>query len=235
MNTGNPLDAGKIQVHRFANRIPLLFEGGTDVCTTVAESLNWSSYKINPKEDKLSVFVSIVSTKVPFRGTSKESISSESKEISDAIKTALQNCGKQLRVKITKAHAARDRQRRKKDMEQYVPTVAHSLYSVLQNIVEDGGGRSSAGKKRGREMKGEDADLISKCKRGELKEHTIADHLRTYIERIDTALELDYAEKVGAAEKDRCEVFLPYIDDLRRFGETIHANALSMCLLPQNP
>jgi len=74
-------------VHRFANRIPLLFEGGNDVITRVAntkikyeldstdaEETRWASFKIRPKVDKIGVFVSIVSTKVPFKGTSKEYI-----------------------------------------------------------------------------------------------------------------------------------------------------------------
>ena len=61
-----------INVIRFANRIPLLFEAGADVSTRVAQSkIKWSSYKIDHKKDKISVFVSIVSTKVPFKGTGK--------------------------------------------------------------------------------------------------------------------------------------------------------------------
>jgi DNA topoisomerase VI subunit B len=37
-----------INVHRFANRIPLLFEAGSDVVTrTATKRVNWASYKIN--------------------------------------------------------------------------------------------------------------------------------------------------------------------------------------------
>jgi DNA topoisomerase VI subunit B len=64
-----------ITVYRFANRIPLLFEGGADVATRVAMTkIKWSNYKIDYKRDKVGVFVSIVSTKIPFKGTSKEYI-----------------------------------------------------------------------------------------------------------------------------------------------------------------
>ena len=49
----------------FANRIPLLFEGGSDVVTkTAMKRINWANYKINAASDKVGVFVSIVSTKV---------------------------------------------------------------------------------------------------------------------------------------------------------------------------
>jgi DNA topoisomerase VI subunit B len=60
---------------RFANRIPLLFEGGSDVVTrTACKRINWQSYKINHSVDKVGVFVSIVSTKIPFKGAGKEHI-----------------------------------------------------------------------------------------------------------------------------------------------------------------
>jgi DNA topoisomerase VI subunit B len=69
-----------ITVHRFANRIPLLFEGGADVSTRVAlTKICWSNYKIDYKRDKVGVYVSIVSTKIPFKGTSKEYIGDDGK------------------------------------------------------------------------------------------------------------------------------------------------------------
>ena len=39
-----------ITVHRFANRIPLLFEGGSDVATKVANTdVKWNNYKLKSK------------------------------------------------------------------------------------------------------------------------------------------------------------------------------------------
>ena len=68
-----------VNVHRFANRIPLLFEGGSDVVTrTAMKRINWQSYKINHSVDRVGVFVSIVSTKIPFKGAGKEYIGARS-------------------------------------------------------------------------------------------------------------------------------------------------------------
>lgn len=47
---------------------------------------SWSSYKINQQQDKVGVFVSIVSTKIPFKGTGKEYIGDDITEISSAVK-----------------------------------------------------------------------------------------------------------------------------------------------------
>ncbi len=88
-----------INVIRFANRIPLLFEAGADVCTRVAQSkIKWSSYKIDHKKDRICVFVSmIVSTKVPFKGIGKVYIGDGITEIQTSAKRALQSCCQQLR------------------------------------------------------------------------------------------------------------------------------------------
>ena len=45
-----------INVYRFANRIPLLFETGADVVTQVAQKrIAWSTYHIDPKKDNVGV------------------------------------------------------------------------------------------------------------------------------------------------------------------------------------
>ncbi|XP_016556221.2 DNA topoisomerase 6 subunit B isoform X4 [Capsicum annuum] len=76
-----------LNVFRFANRIPLLFEQGADVVTrTALKRINWNSYKINQTQDKIGVFVSIVSTKIPFKGTGKEYIGDDISEIASAVK-----------------------------------------------------------------------------------------------------------------------------------------------------
>jgi DNA topoisomerase VI B subunit len=81
---GNNTKEG-VTVYRFANRIPLLFEGGADVATRVAlTKVKWSNYKIDYKRDKVGVFVSIVSTKIPFKGTSKEYIGDDGTSSSDS-------------------------------------------------------------------------------------------------------------------------------------------------------
>lgn len=55
--------------------VSLLLQAGNDVCTrTAKERINWGAYKINHTTDRIGVFVSIVSTKIPFKGAGKEYI-----------------------------------------------------------------------------------------------------------------------------------------------------------------
>ena len=44
------------------------------ITKTALRRINWTSYKINQNSDKVGVFVSIVSTKIPFKGAGKEYI-----------------------------------------------------------------------------------------------------------------------------------------------------------------
>eukprot|EP00977_Amphora_coffeiformis_P005293 scaffold1127_cov160-Amphora_coffeaeformis.AAC.15 len=126
-----------ITVCRFANRIPLLFEGGADVVTRVAlGKIRWSQYKMDPKRDKIGVFVSIVSTKIPFKGTSKEYIGDDATAIQVSVKRALQSCCQQLRVHLTKQQAFKDAQQRKSRLTKYIPDVGRSLYGILSGMRE---------------------------------------------------------------------------------------------------
>ena len=92
-----------ITVHRFANRIPLLFEGGSDVATKVANTdVKWNNYKLKSKVDKLGIFVSICSTKIPFKGTGKEFISAQNAVYRKAIKQCIFRCANQLKSQVKK-------------------------------------------------------------------------------------------------------------------------------------
>lgn len=44
------------------------------ITKTALKRINWASYKINQSTDKIGVFVSIVSTKIPYKGAGKEYI-----------------------------------------------------------------------------------------------------------------------------------------------------------------
>ena len=82
-----------INVFRFANRIPMLFESGADVITQVAtKRINWSSYLIDQKKESIGVYVSVVSTRIPFKGTSKEYIGDDVTEMQLSVRRALLGC-----------------------------------------------------------------------------------------------------------------------------------------------
>ena len=207
-----------ITVYRFANRIPLLFEGGSDVATRVANNkIKWSSYKIDHKRDKIMVFVSIVSTKVPFKGTGKEYIGDDITELQASVKRALQSCCQQLRSHLTKRNAIRDQRERKNRLTKYVPDVSRSLFGLLEGMhkrkVEEAEGAASGGatasprklqRKRARMVVDPIADpdgdfvkdVLEKVGREEITSESIGRHL---VEAVDAQCDLDDA-KAGSSE-----------------------------------
>lgn len=155
-----------INVIRFANRIPLLFEAGADVSTRVAQTkIKWSSYKIDHKRDKIGVFVSIVSTKIPYKGTGKEYIGDDITEISHSVKRALQSCCQQLRTHLQKRNALRDQKERQSRLTKYIPDVTRSLVGLLEGMQQ----RHLALKEK--EQTNEQNDDFSPRKRSKIGEH----------------------------------------------------------------
>lgn len=124
-----------INIFRFANRIPLLFETGADVVTQVAtKKINWSSYLIDSKKDSIGVYVSIVSTKIPFKGTSKEYIGEDVTEVQQSVRRALITCCQQLRAQLSETLALKEAEERRKNFQRYIPDIASALTIVVQNV-----------------------------------------------------------------------------------------------------
>jgi DNA topoisomerase-6 subunit B len=185
-----------LTVHRFANRIPLLFEGGADVATqTATRRMPWAAYKIDIARDKVGVFVSLVSTKIPFKGTGKEYIGDDITEIREAVKSALQSCCTQMRVKLLRASALRAKANRRKTLIKYIPDVTRALAASYKAVC------ARAGEKRSRSGAGVDdsaADQrrdawISRFKRGEISDELISKQLHVAVERADLDAALDAA------------------------------------------
>ncbi|XP_062199629.1 DNA topoisomerase 6 subunit B isoform X2 [Phragmites australis] len=200
-----------LNIFRFANRIPLLFEQGADVITrTALKRINWSSYKINQQQDKIGVFVSIVSTKIPFKGTGKEYIGDDITEISSAVKSALKQCCLQLKSKIVKKLQARERQDRKRNLNRYIPDVARAIMETLVEIADD------SPPKRPRYDK-EDEELLEKVNSQEVTDKTFRDCLMQHVEQVDYEMALDYAMQSGVSEEPREAIYLNSLEGSYKF------------------
>jgi len=53
------------------------------VVSKQAQDVDWGRYKIEKGTARVGVFVSVVSTRVPFRGTGKEHIAEDVKELAE--------------------------------------------------------------------------------------------------------------------------------------------------------
>jgi len=200
-----------INVYRFANRIPLLFEVGADVVTQVAtKSINWSSYHINPNTDRVGVYVSIVSTKIPFKGTSKEYIGEDVAEIKAAVKKCLAACCLQLKANLAQKLQRNQELERKKVLVKYIPDISRSLVSVLKKIHERQNDVHESGTADARASKSEKRlKTMEAVAAGTLDETGVQTALQRAVDRFeaDSALQSAALED-SKGKKDRVALFL---------------------------
>ncbi|XP_031261680.1 DNA topoisomerase 6 subunit B [Pistacia vera] len=195
-----------LNIFRFANRIPLLFEQGGDVVTrTVLKRINWTNYKINQTQDKIGVFVSIVSTKIPFKGTGKEYIGDDIREIAAAVKTAIQQCCNQLKSKIVRKIQAREQQERKRNLSKYIPDAAGAIYNVLKEMSQ-----FQVSKKRRYEE--QDTDLLKHVHSRMVTKETLIQMLGQHVEKVDYEMAMEYATQSGVTEEPRETIYLPALE-----------------------
>nr|GMD20648.1 DNA topoisomerase 6 subunit B isoform X1 [Ipomoea batatas] len=221
-----------LNIFRFANRIPLLFEQGADVVTRTA--MKRINYKINQAQDKIGIFVSIVSTKIPFKGTGKEYIGDDISEIASAVKTAIRQCCSQLKSKIVKRIQAREQQERKRNLSRYIPNASNAIFDVLKDMAN----QHASKKKR---FEGEDADLLKQVSVNSVTREILKDKLAQHVEKVDYEMALEYATQTGVKEEPREDIYLQALSDDKSDSaprlppQSMVTPGITTALLPTNP
>ncbi len=60
-------------LYRFANRVPLLYDGNEDVLTRIVKRFNWKRYDVS-SNSSVALFIHLCSTRVPYKAAGKQSI-----------------------------------------------------------------------------------------------------------------------------------------------------------------
>tara|TARA_Y100000310_G_C20699055_1_gene827992 strand:+ start:3394 stop:5121 length:1728 start_codon:yes stop_codon:yes gene_type:complete len=124
----------KINLLRFANRVPLLYQEGACSITRCVTESNWKPYGLQQSGNSFPsgpaiIIVHMASAWVPFTSESKEAIAHYS-EIMKEIKLGLQDCGRKLSAYVNKKRRVSDQIERANMFERFIPEIADSL-SVL--------------------------------------------------------------------------------------------------------
>jgi DNA topoisomerase VI subunit B len=120
-----------IDLFRFANRVPLLFQRGACGITEAVVRTDWRNYLLSQPKGSLPVgpmalLVHIASVWVPFTSESKEAVA-HYPEITKEIQLAAQECGRKLATFIRKRKAADYQAQRRSIFELYVEEVANAI------------------------------------------------------------------------------------------------------------
>ena len=96
-----------VQILRFANRVPLLYQQGACAVTKSIERTDWRRYGLEQRGGEgipfgpAIIMVHVASTKVPFTSEAKEAIANIP-EIQAEIELALKICGRSLKTHLNK-------------------------------------------------------------------------------------------------------------------------------------
>jgi len=119
----NEEDEVGMELIRFANRAPLIFDQGGCAITTAMRNIDWRRYGVDPETAQLTLFVNVASAYVPYTSAGKQSIADEP-EVLDEIRTAIMEVARELRKFLYRKIKIKERQERAGVFEQYLPIIA---------------------------------------------------------------------------------------------------------------
>lgn len=112
-----------IQLYRFANKIPLLYDERADVVWKVVnERIDWSNYKV-PKIAPVALVTHICSPKIPYKSVGKEAVA-DRPEIERELVIAIREVARQLKLYLSKIEKKQTAVRRLNIYAKYLPIIA---------------------------------------------------------------------------------------------------------------
>ncbi len=122
---------GDIQLYRYANRIPLLYDVSSDISYQIIKKIDWNNYGIkSPEDEPVVFFVHVVSTKVPFKTVGKEFIANVP-EVAKEVELGLRTCARDLRIFLSRKRRKETLRRRYKLFKMYYQIIADTLRDML--------------------------------------------------------------------------------------------------------
>jgi len=123
------------RVLRIANRVPLLYQQGGCCAYQSVVQTNWRNYSLSQPRGSLpvgplTIVVHMASVWVPFTSESKEAIASYP-EIEEQIVKALQDCGRKLKLFLSRRRRETDEQRKHDYITIYIPHIGIGLRELL--------------------------------------------------------------------------------------------------------
>lgn len=125
-----------IELIRFANRAPLIFDQGGCAITTAMRSVEWRRYGVDPGSSPLTLFVNVASAYVPYTSAGKQSIADEP-EILAELRAAMMEVARELRAFLNRKIRLRERKERAEMFERYLPVIARKAARLAKRETPD--------------------------------------------------------------------------------------------------
>ena len=119
---GGDIKTGGPHVYRYANRIPLLYDEGSDVVIKVVNDTDWGRYKVKG-EPPFIIVSHICSTRIPYKTAGKENVA-DRQEIERELRLGLQFLSRKLSSFMSKRGQAEMAKKRANLYAKYIPMIA---------------------------------------------------------------------------------------------------------------
>lgn len=117
----------KVEIMRFANKVPLLFDAGSDAITKAVHSIDWKRYDIKDVDNApLTILVNFISVHIPYTGAGKQAIADE-EEVVEELRLALMESGRKAGRFISGRRREKEMQMKRLLFYKYIPEIAGAL------------------------------------------------------------------------------------------------------------
>ncbi len=126
----------RIEIMRFANRVPLLFDGGGCALTKAVQSVDWKRYGIKDLNNApLTVFVHILSVHIPYTGAGKQAVADDD-AVMEELRLAIMDTGRKIYHYVAGKRREAEKQAKKKIFLKYATEVAIALNVLTEKPVK---------------------------------------------------------------------------------------------------
>ncbi|HWQ19821.1 MAG TPA: DNA topoisomerase VI subunit B [Methanotrichaceae archaeon] len=133
---------GRVEILRFANRVPLVYQQGACAVTHAVETMPWKNYSLSqPGGGGVPVgpavlLVHVASTNIPFTSESKDAIA-DMPEILEEIGLGLKEAGRKLRKYLSRQSVLSERREKEEIIRKILPRIASKLADILNQDAPD--------------------------------------------------------------------------------------------------
>jgi DNA topoisomerase-6 subunit B len=126
---------GGVDVLRFANRVPLVYQQGACAITGVVKDIGWRNYGLDQPggsgipSGPAVVMVHVASTNVPFTSESKDAVAGVP-EIEDEIELAIREAARELKSYLNRRRSMQKRRKKQEVLGKILPEMADKLSEV---------------------------------------------------------------------------------------------------------
>ena len=127
---------GRVEILRFANRVPLVYQQGACAIAHAVEGVSWKNYSLShPAGSGIPagpavLLVHIASTNIPFTSESKDAVA-DVPEILEEVDLGLKEVARKLRRHLSRQSILSERREKEEIIRKILPKIARKLSDIL--------------------------------------------------------------------------------------------------------